>query len=186
MTFPYRLTTLAVLGLSICAFGAYSAPVSAGHTNPIATAELDGREEVDDEGFSKKMVGDPNGRGEIYVFGIDGDPETLCYVLLVDKIQLVPVGEGMAAHIHVGNRGENGPVVAALAGPEDGNAADCLTEGEPNKFPLHPLPGSGIVQDILNYPEEYYVNVHNPEFPGGAIRGQLEAVEEEHDHDHDE
>lgn len=152
----------------------------AGHTNPVLTAQLDGRQEVASDARNKKIVGDPNGRGEAYVFGIDGDPETLCYVLLVEKIQLAPVGPGgMAAHIHFGQRGENGPVVAALAGPFDGNAADCLTEGEAGKFPLDDMAGSGIVQDILNNPEDFYINVHNPDFPAGAIRGQLESVEDE-------
>ncbi|MGS2719109.1 CHRD domain-containing protein [Paraglaciecola aestuariivivens] len=140
----------------------------AGHTNNLLEAALDGRQEVASDQSNKRISGDPNGRGEAYVFGIDNDPFTLCYVLTVDKIQLVPVGSGMAAHIHKGNRGENGPVVAVLAGPEDGNAADCLTEGEAGKFP------SGIrVSEILENPQEYYINVHNPDYPAGAIRGQL-------------
>jgi hypothetical protein len=159
---------------------ALSGQVYAGHTNTVLVAELDGRQEVPAQGNSRRIVGDANGRGEAYVFGIDGDPETLCYLLMVEKIQLVPVGSGIAAHIHFGQRGENGPVVAALAGPEDGNAADCLSEGEAGKFPLHPAAGSGIVQDILNHPDDYYINVHNPDFPGGAVRGQLEYVEHEH------
>ena len=144
----------------------------AGHTNAVLMAELDGREEVSANARNNAISGDPNGRGEAYVFGIDGDASTLCYVLTVEKIQLVPVGEGMMAHIHRGARGENGPVVAVLAGPEDGNAADCLTETEPGKFPNA---APGIVQEILSNPSAYYVTVHNPDFPAGAIRGQLEA-----------
>lgn len=144
---------------------------AAGHTNTVLEAELDGREEVATEATNRRIVGDPNGSGEAYVFGIDGDEFTLCYVLEVEKILLVPVGEGMAAHIHEGARGTNGPVVAVLAGPEDGNAADCLTEGEPGKFPTGE---PGIVQRILNNPSDFYINVHNPDYPGGAVRGQLE------------
>lgn len=149
----------------------------AGHTTTVLTTQLDGRNEVANDARDKRIVGDKNGRGEAYVFGIDGDPETLCYVLLVEKIQLV--APGMSAHIHFGDRGQNGPVVAALAGPFDGNAADCLTEGEMGKFPMDPTAGSGIVEYILSHPEEFYINVHNPEFPGGAVRGQLEYVEDE-------
>lgn len=145
--------------------------VVAGHTNIVLEAELDGREEVATDATDNRIVGDPNGEGEAYVFGIDGDEFTLCYVLEVEKIQLVPVGDGMAAHIHEGARGSNGPVVAVLAGPEDGNAADCLTEGEPGKFPTGE---PGIVQRILNNPADFYINVHNPDYPGGAVRGQLE------------
>lgn len=149
----------------------------AGHTNELLEAELDGREEVGSDP-TQRLVGDANGKGEAYVFGIDGDPTTLCYSLTVEKIQLVPVGTGMAAHIHEGLRDSNGPVVAALAGPEDGNAADCLTEGEAGKFPTGE---AGIVQRILNNPEQFYINVHNPDFPAGAIRGQLRN--QLHDHD---
>lgn len=145
-----------------------SSPTFAGHTNSLLEATLDGRQEVSADSSNKRIAGDPNGRGEAYVFGIDNDPFTLCYVLTVAKIQLVPVGSGIAAHIHKGKPGENGPVVAVLAGPEDGNAADCLTEGEAGKFP------TGIsVSEILAQPQDYYINVHNPEYPAGAIRGQL-------------
>lgn len=100
----------------------------------------------------------------------------------MQEIKLVAVGNGMAAHIHEGRRDENGPVVAALAGPEDGNAADCLTEGEEGKFPTGE---AGIVQRILNNPEQFYINVHNPSYPAGAIRGNLSGVEEGHSHSHD-
>lgn len=156
----------------------------AGHTNVLLVAELNGREEVNSDATDSRIVGDPNGRGEAYVFGIDGDPTTLCYVLQVEKIQLAgtaaaPGGPaGMAAHIHRGARGTNGPVVANLAGPIDGNAADCLTELEPGKFPGDPV---DIVQEILNNPEDFYINVHNPEFPAGAVRGQLVSTAE-HSH----
>ncbi len=132
----------------------------AGHENPVLEANLTGRAEV---GPTSKLAGDPNGRGEAYVFGIDGDPTTLCYMLTVDKI-----AKAAAAHIHEAGAGANGPVVVNLAAPGDGNAADCLTEGEAGKFV-----GDQTVADILANPENYYVNVHNAAYPGGAIRGQL-------------
>lgn len=143
-----------------------TAYLRAGHTNVVLSAQLSGGQEV---GAARGMVGDPNGRGEAYVFGIDGDSDTLCYVLLVEKVQLVPVPQ-MMAHIHEGPAGVNGPVVASLAGPEDGKSADCLTEFEDGKFPTGER---GIVQRILNNPSNFYINVHNPEYPAGAIRGQL-------------
>lgn len=155
--------------------------VQAGHTNTLLVAEMDGREEVGDDP-TKRLVGDPNGKGIGYVFGIDGDPTTLCYSLLTQNIQLVPVGSGMMAHIHEGKRDTNGPVVAVLAGPEDSNAADCLTEGEMGKFPTEE---TGIVQRILDNPAEFYINIHNPEFPAGAIRGNLvNTISEEDGHSH--
>ncbi len=148
----------------------------AGHLNIVLEAYLDGRAEVATGASNNRIVGDPDGRGGIYVFGIDNDTQTLCYVLEVDGI----LQEGLMAHIHMGEAGENGPVIANLAGPVGGDAADCLSEGEPGKFNLQVLGGTdaGIVQAILQNPEGYYVNVHNADYPSGAIRGQLHALHE--------
>lgn len=165
--------TAVVVGL---AAGALLSPIGgaiAGHTNTVLEASLDGRTEVDAAAANKAIAGDPNGRGEAYVFGIDGDPKTLCYVLTVDKI-----APATAAHIHFGAAGENGPVVVNLARPTDGNAADCLTEGEilPSGAPAFPVEGVTVAQILAN-PAIYYVNVHNADYPGGALRGQLGAQE---------
>jgi hypothetical protein len=168
-TFKGRVVA-AVAGTVALVAGAGAA--IAGHTNVLLHTMLDGSAEVDPNDPSA-IVGDPTGTGEAYVFGIDGDPMTLCYSLTVEGIQLVPVGEGIAAHIHEGGRDENGPVVAVLAGPEDCTAADCLTEGEEGKFPTGE---AGIVQRILNNPTDFYINVHNPQFPAGAVRGQLHML----------
>lgn len=148
-------------------------PALAGHLNAVLEADIDGREEVANESTNQAIVGDPDGKGEAYVFGIDGDPLTLCYLLVdIEKLaetELAP-GMGRAAHIHEGARGTNGPVVANLAWPQGGQAADCLTEGEAGKFPTGE---AGIVQRILNNPASFYVNIHNSAYPGGALRGQL-------------
>ena len=147
----------------------------AGHLNVVLEADLDGREQVATGATSTAMVGDPDGRATIYVFGIDGDPLTLCYTIVdvkrIGEIDLPP-GNGRAAHIHEGARGTNGPVVAALAWPQNGQAGDCLTEGEAGKFPMGE---AGIVQRILNNPARFYANIHNAEYPNGAVRGQLKA-----------
>ncbi|KGN38108.1 CHRD domain-containing protein [Knoellia subterranea] len=158
------------MGAAGLAAGLMLAPnaAQAGHTNTLIGAHLTGRAEVSDD--AKGVVGDPNGRGEAYVFGIDGDPTTLCYILEVSKIDELEQAPGGArmAHIHKGAEGTNGPVEVNLAWPQDGQAADCLTEGETGKG-LDP----GEVQAILGDPDGYYVNVHNTEFPAGAVRGQL-------------
>lgn len=167
-----RIPPIAAAGLVALAVWAPSA--LAGHANVVLEADLDGREEVRTGASDSRMVGDPNGRGEAYVFGIDGDPLTLCYLLVdIEKIAELAAAPGgaRAAHIHEGARGSNGPVVANLAWPQGGQAGDCLTEGEAGKFPTGE---PGIVQRILANPQDFYVNVHNTEFPGGAIRGQLE------------
>ncbi len=166
----YLPTIPSLAAATLVSLAAWSPHAMAGHTNILLEAELDGREEVSATG--DKKPGDRNGRGNAYVFGIDGDPITLCYLINdlknVDELELAP-GNGRAAHIHRGVRGENGPVVANMAWPQDGQAADCLTEGEAGKFNGQ----SGIVQEILTNPSQFYINVHNSLYPAGAIRGQL-------------
>ncbi|HUF02221.1 MAG TPA: CHRD domain-containing protein [Gaiellaceae bacterium] len=54
-----------------------------------------------------------------------------------------------------------GSVVAVAV---DGDSADCVN------------PGEALAQEILANPSEFYVNVHNADYPGGAIRGQLRGV----------
>ncbi len=168
---PKKLKVATSVGVIVAAAAVgISSIASAGHTNSVLHTTLSGRAEVEAGATNSGLVGDPNGRGEAYVFGIDGDPTTLCYVLTVDKI-----ATATAAHIHEAGAGTNGPVVVNLAAPGDGNAADCLTEGEPGKFAVD---GGGVqlttVAEILANPDDYYINVHNAEFPGGAIRGQLQ------------
>lgn len=162
-----KRTKLKVLGATAAASVALAVGMgtvaSAGHTNTVLTATLDGRNEVSATAKNSRIVGDPNGRGEAYVFGIDGDATTLCYVLTVSKIETAT-----AAHIHEAAAGSNGPIVVNLGAPGDGNAADCLTDGESGKFV-----GGTTAAEILANPQNYYVNVHNAEYPGGAIRGQL-------------
>lgn len=164
-----KLIAAAGMGVAFAAGALFGplGPAGAGHTNAVITATLDGRNEVVTDARDRRIVGDPDGRGEAYVFGVDGDATTLCYVLTVDGIETAT-----AAHIHEAAAGENGPVVANLAAPGDGNSADCLTEGEAGKFPGSP---AGIVAEILADPGDYYVNVHNSTYPGGALRGQLRA-----------
>lgn len=164
-----KIGALAGVGVAAVAIAGAATIASAGHTNTVLETTLDGRNEVATGATNSRIVGDPNGSGEAYVFGIDGDTTTLCYVLTVDKI-----APAAAAHIHEAAAGENGPVVVNLAAPADGNAADCLTEGEAGKFVVANGVQLTTVADILANPSDYYVNVHNAEFPGGAIRGQLE------------
>ena len=162
-----------VVGGAIAAVALVPEAARAGHENPVLFAELSGAAEVGDDGSTG--VGDPDGAGTAYVFGID-DPTTLCYVIIATGIDpTFEPGEVGLAHVHRGAEGENGPVVAALAFPLEGDAADCLTEGEEDKFPLAGTEGEpeSIVADILANPANYYANVHTGEHPAGAIRGQL-------------
>ncbi|PPK97919.1 CHRD domain-containing protein [Kineococcus xinjiangensis] len=141
------LTAGAVLVAGAGATVLTAGPAMAGHEVTVLTTKLDGKNEV-------PTKGDPNGRGKATVFGVDGNPDRLCYTLKVSKIDTAT-----GAHIHEAAEGVNGPVVVSLAPPSDGDSAGCVD--------------TPLAQEILSSPQDYYVNVHNAEYPGGALRGQL-------------
>lgn len=99
--------------------------------------------------------GDPDGTGTATLTLNPGKGE-VCYELKVDKI-----GEANAAHLHSGAVDKAGPPVLTLKAPATGSSKECVTL-ERDK-----------ILDIIKNPALYYVNVHNAEFPDGAVRGQL-------------
>lgn len=71
------------------------------------------------------------------------------------------------AHIHRGTADVAGPIVVWLGGPPPPGADNfsdtgCATGVDPN-----------LIKEIRQNPEAFYVNIHNADYPGGAIRGQL-------------
>jgi hypothetical protein len=64
------------------------------------------------------------------------------------------------AHIHEAPATAAGPVVQGLTPPTSGTSTGCVTN-------------AALAADLLAAPADYYVNVHNAPFPGGALRGQL-------------
>ncbi|MQA74168.1 MAG: CHRD domain-containing protein [Solirubrobacterales bacterium] len=76
-------------------------------------------------------------------------------------------GEVFAGHIHLAPAGEPGPIVVPLfegsfAGTD--SVSGCVADLD-----------RGLIKDIRKHPSAYYVNVHSqPDFPGGALRGQLD------------
>jgi hypothetical protein len=120
-------------------------------------AVLAGGNEVSDDG--KANVGDPNGRGTASVV-VDVHAGKLCFAIIVDNID-APV----AAHVHKGLPGRNGPVVVALNAPHKGRhgtASGCVDNVE-----------GKLLKAINERPGAYYVNVHTGNYPNGAVRGQL-------------
>lgn len=117
------------------------------HAAPLAT-ELTGSLEA-------PGPGDPDGSGT-FAGKIKVGQGQLCYTLTATAI-----APATAAHVHVGPAGVAGPVVIALAPPTEGSSTACATADR------------DLLKAIARNPENYYVNVHNPEYPAGAIRGQL-------------
>jgi hypothetical protein len=73
----------------------------------------------------------------------------------------------VAAHIHQGAVGVDGPPVELLFGGPPTSATEIIQSGVAT--PLADVTGAEICAD----PSAYYVNYHSTAFPAGAIRGQL-------------
>ena len=146
-------------------------PATAGHTNTL----LHGRPHGPGRGCRRRLRGLrwwPNGRGEVYVFGIDGDPTTLCYILEVSPHRRDRAGARELRDCTTSTAARSrhdGPVEVNLAWPQDGQAADCLTDVSPARVWIPVRCSESLAEPATGY----YVNVHNTEYPSGAVRGQL-------------
>jgi hypothetical protein len=87
-----------------------------------------------------------------------------------------PVGSaGVAAHIHPGAAGVNGPVFVGVFGLA-ATAPIVMGDGTVSIiFTGSPITQAQAAQIVAN-PAGYYFNVHTPLNPGGAARGQLVRV----------
>ncbi|MCI0714283.1 MAG: CHRD domain-containing protein [Chloroflexi bacterium] len=99
--------------------------------------------------------GDPDGTGAA-VITVNPGLEEVCF-----KLKVSDIAPATAAHIHVGAVGEPGPVVVPLVPPTSGESSGCIGVDQ------------ALALDIIRHPDNYYVNVHNAEYPAGALRGQL-------------
>ena len=126
---------------------ALATPLAPAHAAPLATS-LTGANEV-------PGPGDPDGTGT-FMAKVNLGRGTLCYTLTAASI-----APATAAHVHVGTATEAGPVVIGLVPPTAGSSTSCATADRE------------LLRNITRNPELYYVNVHNSEYPAGAVRGQL-------------
>jgi hypothetical protein len=114
-------------------------------------AAMNGAKETDGNGNFD--LGDPDGRGTAC---IDLKPGRICWQITVRKIG----PDITASHIHRGNKTQkNGPLV------DFGKKLQGCTSVE-----------QSVITEIRTTPGQFYVNVHTPQFPDGAIRGQLKQV----------
>jgi CHRD domain len=107
----------------------------------------------------RPSAGDPDGVGAAD-FRIKGN--RVCFRIIASGIEPVT-----AAHIHKGGPEDAGPI-----------EVDLFTfKGKSQTLPPR-ITGCAkttttIAKAIAKKPGDYYVNVHNGPFPGGALRGQL-------------
>ena len=146
---------------AVVATVALAAPASADDGGRPLSTTLSGAEECTGAGVCG--VGDPDGSGTADL-RINPGQEEVCFTIAVADIGAP--GTNVRGHIHAAPEGSNGGIVVPLAEPAG------------------PLPASGVLEgcqaadrelllDIFHNPEQYYVNVHTPTYPAGAIRGQL-------------
>jgi hypothetical protein len=144
------MSALTLICAIVFASPAFAAPKADGECNggrPL-TATLTGESEV-------PGPGDPDGSGTANV-RVNPGQECISYDLAVEGIE-----PATAAHIHEAPAGKAGPVIVGLEPPTDGTSSGTVAVERDE------------AKEILKTPEDYYVNVHNLEYPGGAVRGQL-------------
>src|SRR5215212_453168 len=117
-------------------------------------------------------------------FQLSADGQSLSYRITVNNIQNV-----IASHIHIGAKGENGPVVFPLFGPAPaggGAKSGVLSEGAAGASNLSGTLAGQPLSALITQMDagRAYVNVHTDngqappnqgpgDLPGGEIRGQI-------------
>jgi hypothetical protein len=140
---PLLVVALVALGLPVAAVAAPS--VGAG-MSPVVSTALAGKNEV--------PKGAAGGSG-LVVLHLDGAKHSVCWAFS----NVVKIGKPLAAHIHRGTAGRNGPVIVPLGAAFKSKGCAMST--------------AAVIGAIEEHPSRYYVNVHTAMYKNGAIRGQL-------------
>ncbi len=119
------------------------------HGGRPLTAALTGSAEV-------PGPGDPDGSGLARITLNQGQRE-VCF-----DLEVFDITPANAAHIHEGAEGVAGPIVVTLGPPTSGSSSGCVGGVDVD-----------LIAAIRKRPSAFYVNVHNADFPPGALRGQL-------------
>ncbi len=144
-----RSTTLLAMIAALVMIAAV--PAAAGG-RPLS-ADLNGANEV--------TPGDPDGTGTMHLTLNQGQGE-ICWDLDVQGI-----ASPTRAHIHAAPAGANGPIEVfffdlVISDPIPVAFDGCIDGVD-----------ADLIKDLRQNPQNYYINVHNAEYPAGAIRGQL-------------
>ena len=115
-------------------------------------------------GSNESPQGDPDGTGIASVTIDVIDPSLPSGGEVCWDLSYSGIAQPTLAHIHTGAAGTNGPILVPFVpftnlGPI--SATGCTSTS------------GAVAQQIVDNPAGYYVNVHNGDYPGGALRGQL-------------
>jgi len=135
--------------MSLMAMLTFAATASASATGgrPL-TASLTGAAEV-------PTTGDPDGSGSARIT-VNHGLGKVCY-----RIAVTGIVAATAAHIHPGVVGVAGAPVVTLTAPVNGVSSGCVSVSRV------------LAKALIQNPTDYYVNVHDATYMGGALRGQL-------------
>jgi len=139
-----------VLPAAIAEAAPSAAPTAVLETSLTGAAEVPGPGDADASGVARISINVPK--------------KKVCFTIVVLDLAL----PATAAHIHPGAAGVAGAPVVTLAPPVEiassgiGLATGCVTDQS-----------KATLREIRRAPDQFYVNVHNAEFPDGGLRGQL-------------
>jgi hypothetical protein len=111
----------------------------------------------------KPGPGDPDGNG-VAAVKLSKSKSRVCVTIKKVVNLALPA---TAAHIHEAPATAAGPIRVTLVPPT------AKKVGRPGKSKSCAIVGSALLDHLLTYPQDFYVNVHTSQFPDGAIRGQL-------------
>jgi hypothetical protein len=126
-------------------------PAPPGQVKPDLTATLTGTAVVPKEG-------DRDGAGAAAVT-LDPGRAQLCL-----QLSLAGVSPATSVHVHAAGKGKTGPVVATFVPPLAAAGTSCVAVDR------------DVLSQLRAHPSDFYVDVHNADFPDGALRGQLEKA----------
>jgi CHRD domain len=138
-------TRLAAAASAAVVAAALALPASAASSIPLNSGQEPAGGEADGHGF--------------FSYTIEGTE--FCWTLSWRGIATPHAG-----HVHLAPRGVAGPIVINLDTDDDDDEVGPDEEG------CRQI-DAALAADITSDPGAYYVNLHNADFPAGAIRGQL-------------
>ena len=147
---------LVVAALALAALGLWAGPAGAAGGRTF-TLELTGG-----------PAGDPGGSGTATIV-VNPGLRTVCYEIAVEGIDAPQEpGPGIgSAHIHFQATGGIAVHLEAEFDPTDAGfaAARCVDDVD-----------RALLADIVGHPEDFYLNIHNEPFPGGALQAPLASA----------